>query len=791
MAIRITGLNSGLDTDSIVKELVSAYSVKKDNYVKAQTKLSWKQSAWKSLNTKIYSLYSKISNLRFTDAYSLKKTTVSDTSKANVKAANSAINGSYSLKISEMAKTGYLTGGRLAKGTNEGTTLAKLGYTGGDGSISVTSAGTTTNISVNGDTTISEFVSKLNEAGVKASYDSVNERIYVAAKDTGLENDFSLVGTTSDGVSALSKLGLNIASNANTETYSAWAKYAKNDNGDDYYVLDANGSFTYDTDGKVKTNGTYNEANTQSAIESYLQEIDAAKNDTTTGNEALKAQNESYQTQINAYNRQLQYSGCYEAVQGALGKLSSDGKRADLKELANLSEDALRRTYETDVDGNLLHDADGKLIEATTDSVYTVIASNRLTDLEKEAGLITTSKNEIGEETTDASKATEFVANLQVVSSFEGDTENADIVDAVHAAYDPDDTTAMEKFRTGVTDKRQQVNDHVEANNKKIEENDAVLKKYALISGGESAADLASKVSYATGVTNGTTDLGYNTDASRVNGQDSVIYLNGAMYTSASNTYSINGLTIEALGTTGSDELSIVTATDTQGIYNKLKDFLKDYNELINEMTSLYNASSAKGYEPLTSDEKDAMTDTEVEEWEKKIKDSLLRRDDTLDGVMQAMINSMSKSYEVNGKTFSLSSFGIKTMGILNSAANEGNAYHIDGDADDKLTNSKTDKLMKAINEDPDSLVDFMKQLTSGLYTALDGKMKATTLSSSYTVYNDKQMNTEYSDYTTTIKKWEQKVSDMEDSYYKKFAAMESALAALQSSTSSLSSLFG
>ena len=166
----------------------------------------------------------------------------------------------------------------------------------------MTSAGTTTNISVNGDTTISEFVSKLNEAGVKASYDSVNERIYVAAKDTGLENDFSLVGTTSDGVSALSKLGLNIASNANTETYSAWAKYAKNDNGDDYYVLDANGSFTYDTDGKVKTNGTYNEANTQSAIESYLQEIDAAKNDTTTGNEALKAQNESYQTQINAYN---------------------------------------------------------------------------------------------------------------------------------------------------------------------------------------------------------------------------------------------------------------------------------------------------------------------------------------------------------------------------------------------------------------------------------------------------------------------------------------------------------
>lgn len=40
MPIRITGLNSGLDTDSIVKELVSAYSIKKDKYVKAQTKLN-------------------------------------------------------------------------------------------------------------------------------------------------------------------------------------------------------------------------------------------------------------------------------------------------------------------------------------------------------------------------------------------------------------------------------------------------------------------------------------------------------------------------------------------------------------------------------------------------------------------------------------------------------------------------------------------------------------------------------------------------------------------------------
>ena len=55
MPIRITGLNSGLDTEAIISALVSSYNYKTNKYKKAQTKLSWKQDAWKTLNTKIYS----------------------------------------------------------------------------------------------------------------------------------------------------------------------------------------------------------------------------------------------------------------------------------------------------------------------------------------------------------------------------------------------------------------------------------------------------------------------------------------------------------------------------------------------------------------------------------------------------------------------------------------------------------------------------------------------------------------------------------------------------------------
>ncbi len=46
----------------------------KGKYQKAQTKLEWTQDQWKALNTKVYSLYGDISNLRFSTAYNLKKT---------------------------------------------------------------------------------------------------------------------------------------------------------------------------------------------------------------------------------------------------------------------------------------------------------------------------------------------------------------------------------------------------------------------------------------------------------------------------------------------------------------------------------------------------------------------------------------------------------------------------------------------------------------------------------------------------------------------------------------------
>ena len=68
--------------------------------------------------------------------------------------------------------------------------------------------------------------------------------------------------------------------------------------------------------------------------------------------------------------------------------------------------------------------------------------------------------------------------------------------------------------------------------------------------------------------------------------------------------------------------------------------------------------------------------------------------------------------------------------------------------------------------------------------------MKSTTLSSAFTIYNDKRMTTEYNSYTKTIKEWETKISDKEEYYYNKFTQMEAAMAKLNSTQSSLSGYF-
>lgn len=372
----------------------------------------------------------------------------------------------------------------------------------------------------------------------------------------------------------------------------------------------------------------------------------------------------------------------------------------------------------------------------------------------------------------DSSAVSAYKSAMNDVKAYEEDEANKTAVDAVKAAAD------LDGFISGLqTD---------------LDEAEAYLEKHSLLNdSGFTAASVTSKIGNAASVVENPSSVPVSAGATRVEAQNAVIYVNGARYEDSDGTFVINGLTIEAYAETGANDITVNVSNNTQGMYDKIKGMLKEYNELINEITKLYNADAAKGLEPLTTEEKEAMSDKEIELWEDKIKASLLRRDSTLDSVKGIMTTTMLSSITINGKSYSLSSFGIKTLGILNAEEDEENAFHIDGDSEDPAVSGNSDKLMTALAEDPDTVMEFFKELSSNLYDKINKKMSSSTISSFNVIYNDKEMAREYSDYTKTISNWEEKLKNIEESYYAKFAAMESALAKLQSQQSSLASMLG
>ncbi len=933
MPIRITGLNSGLDTEAIISALVSSYNYKTEKYKKAQTKLSWKQEAWQTLNTKIYSFYNNVGKLRYSSAYNLKSTTVSDSTKATVTAASNAPNGTQRLNITQIAQAGYLTGGKLASGTTTGTTLAELGYTGGDGKITVTKGdGTTKEIAISQGTTVSSFITSLKNAGLTASYDTTNNRIYVSSKNTGAANDFTLTGANVDGANALRVLGLKVESSATDAAYASYTYYydadpdkikSKVEDGVAKYAaaLDA-----YKTASAQNANmaASYGYASAYSAMMDVLNKVtdatDRQKLRTLLEMTASQRVNSVMDAEGKVYTKtgtDEDGNTIYSYGEGTDKKYiksvvtvtytGSDNKTYTLNEDKTYTDEAnkiWKASDEKDENGNTIytHEENGTVekitISSKSETSYYSVTPNTERTTTYTVGDVTYTSNADGTYTGSDGKTYEFdengtslvckddnsivvgladaemketlktvyendtavsgmkrsadvltdvrknynltddevktlTSNISTVNTFENTADALDDADPYSRAgiaaaiksvyetgsytyYDADnkkDVTVDFKDNegnpiTGAAAVNKLVNtyaDKIAANKETMEDSQTTMDEHSALAkiaameddtGSVTAKSDAIKafVEQVQEAHNITKSVKSNTDAKKIDGQDAIIKLNGVEYTNTTNAFSINGLNIVAQAETGDadeDAITITTQTDVQGIYDKIKDFLTQYNSLINELTSLYNADSAKGYEPLTDDEKDSLSDTEIEKWEEKIKSALLRRDDSLESVMNSMTSAMSKGIKVGSKTYYLSNFGINTLGFLNAAENEQYAYHINGDEDDSATSGNADKLMAAITNDPDTVITFMKNLCTSVYDAVGNKMKSTTLSSVYKVYNDKEMASEYSDYTDLIKKWEEKLEEKEDYWYNKFSSMETALSKLNSQTSSLSSLLG
>lgn len=709
MPMRLSGLMSGMDTESIIQDIVAARRTKVDNAKRAQTKLSWKQEAWKGLNAKLKNLQSKyLNNMRFVSSYSKKTTKVSNSNAVSVITGGSAVNGVQSLQIKKLAKTGYLTGGKIeATNGRELSALSKLSDLGitEKGTFSIKAGSRAVDITVNGDTTISDVLTQLKGAGVNANFDAKQQRFFVSAKESGLANDFSITALDANGDAALAKLGLKVNLNndkAALKEYEEYAKYYQDGSGDRTAVLDLINRDSRITKDITSRTNSYLEkykslTSAKEATQKKIDDINEKYKDA-----PLKSVDE-YKTELDAKNALIK-----EKTADLKDITDPDQKRAAEKELAELKKEAADITAQK---------KDAETLAAQTQTVA---------DLDEQIAEVESYVN-ITAETAEDGTITYSAAATSKLTDEVNDRyyDKADYANAVMSSYDPDDTTA--------------------------------------------------------------------TGATKVNGQDAEIILNGAMFTNSDNVFDINGLTITALNETKEgEEITITTQDDVDGIYDMVKNYLKEYNSIINEMDKLYNADSARGFEPLTDEEKDAMSEKEIEKYEEKIKDALFRRDSGVFSVSSALKEVMSSGISVNGKTMYLSDFGINTMGYFEAADNEKNAYHIDGDEDDANTSGKADVLKGMISNDPDTVIAFFSQLSKNMYAKMDSMSKSVDGYRSYgSFFDDKKMKSDYDDYTGKIAELERKLNEYEDKWYAKFSKMETAMAKLQKNTSAITSLLG
>lgn len=198
MAMRVSGMISGMNTDDIVKQMMSGYTARKDKIWKTQKSLEYKQDAWKDMNKEIYEFFSNtLSNARMSSSYQTKELALSNSNIASVSAKD--ITGTSTLKIDKVASQSFLTG----------SVVDQTHVIGVSGKFTVKIGGEEKEINLTADMSMKQVANKLKDVGLNANFDEKNRRLFLSSKSTGLRSNFEIAG----GDKILSAIGLGVSSN--------------------------------------------------------------------------------------------------------------------------------------------------------------------------------------------------------------------------------------------------------------------------------------------------------------------------------------------------------------------------------------------------------------------------------------------------------------------------------------------------------------------------------------------------------------------------------------------------
>ena len=288
-------------------------------------------------------------------------------------------------------------------------------------------------------------------------------------------------------------------------------------------------------------------------------------------------------------------------------------------------------------------------------------------------------------------------------------------------------------------------------------------------------ADLANKI-----VNNGTAT------ATADGATDGVIKFDGIEVKELkTNQTTVNGITINLLQA-GAESIVNVQSNPEKPLA-MIKEFVDKYNETIDTLQKQIIEKRYPDFQPLSDEQKKELTETEVELWEEKARSGLLRNDPVLKSAMQDLRRAFMDKVSglADGNLNHLSQIGINT-----GSYTEGGKLFID---DKKLTEAlaKKPEEVMALFTTRDAAGNGVGARVYDTLNAIVKNLSAKAGSSSSSVDNStlsqklKRMDTE-------ISRWQDRLSRVEDRYWKQFTAMEKALSKMNSqSTWMQQSLFG
>ena len=188
----LSGLSTGMDTKSIIEQLVALEKQPIYNAQREIQELKTVKDAWRDVNSRLDSLENKLTDLKLSATYNSNTTNSSNSDVATATAENSASEATYNLDITNLAKVQRVSSDKQTDSTSE------LGLTGDIGINGKT-------VTVESTDSLTDIMNKINDTadiGVNASI--IDNNLVIESSQTGTTNQISFTDT--DGV--LENLGV-------------------------------------------------------------------------------------------------------------------------------------------------------------------------------------------------------------------------------------------------------------------------------------------------------------------------------------------------------------------------------------------------------------------------------------------------------------------------------------------------------------------------------------------------------------------------------------------------------